>query len=127
MRLSWLLAALVLCAILAGLHIYGLAHFWYWRYRWFDTPMHILAGVITGVLIVSYFKSFRPITFLVIVAVVALGWELFEYIFKISTGQPNYIWDTSHDILNDALGAIAVYIVARFTVWRSPRSEISSV
>ncbi len=30
----------------------------------------------------------------------------------------NYVWDTALDILDDAIGAVLVYVVARFTIWK---------
>ncbi len=119
MRLPWLLTALVASAVLAGLHFNALAHFWYWKYRWLDTPMHLLGGAVLAIFAVALLRSFRPFTFLALMALAAVGWEVFEYVFGISTGQPNYLLDTVHDILNDAIGASFVYVVARFTVWRS--------
>ena len=119
MRLRWLLIALALSVMLLGIHLYALAHFWYWHYRWLDTPMHILAGMMMGAAIVGVLLRFRPRVYVLAIILGALGWELFEYVFGISTGQPDYVWDTIHDILNDFLGAIILYVLARYTVWRS--------
>lgn len=119
MRLPWLLVALALSFVLAGANLYALDNYLYWQYRWLDTPMHILAGIVMGAAVIGVLRKFRPYSYLVFIAVGAIGWEVFEYVFSLSTGQPNYVWDTLHDVLNDALGAILVYIIARFTIWRS--------
>ena len=119
MRLRWLLIALGLALVLLGIHLYALDNHLYWHYRWLDTPVHILAGAMMGAAVVGVVLKFRPYSYLFAIAVGALGWELFENVFGISTGQPNYVWDTLHDILNDALGAVALYVLARFTIWRS--------
>jgi len=119
MRLHWLLGALALSLLLLGIHLYALDHYLYWYYRWLDTPVHILGGAMMGAAVVGVLRRFRPYSYVLAIAVGALGWELFEYYFGISTGQPNYVWDTAHDILNDTLGATALYILARYTVWRS--------
>lgn len=119
MRLRWLLIALGLSLVLLGMHLYAIEHYLYWYYRWLDTPMHILAGAMMGAAVVGVLLRFRPYAYIAAIIVGALGWEYFEYIFKISTGQPDYVWDTIHDILNDVLGATVMYIIARFTVWRS--------
>jgi hypothetical protein len=119
MRLRWLFIALGLAALLLAIHLYALEHFLYWYYRWLDTPMHILAGAMMGAAVIGVLLKFRPYSYIVAILVGALGWELFEYIFGISTGQPDYVLDTFHDILNDFAGAIIIYIIARYTVWRS--------
>jgi hypothetical protein len=119
MRLRWLLIAFVLALVLLGVHLYALDNFLYWYYRWLDTPMHILAGAMMGAAIIGVLLKFRPYAYIGAILVGALGWELFEYHFGISTGQPDYVLDTFHDVLNDLVGAIIMYLIARFTVWRS--------
>jgi hypothetical protein len=119
MRLHWLLIALGLSAVLLIVHLYALEHHLYFYYRWFDTPMHILAGAMMGAAVIGVLLRFRPYSYMLAIAIGAIGWEVFEYAFGLSTGQPDYVWDTLHDILNDVLGAVAIYIIARYTVWRS--------
>ncbi|KND49989.1 MAG: putative membrane protein (4 TMH) [Parcubacteria bacterium C7867-008] len=119
MRLRWLLGTLLLALILLGVHLYALQNYLYWYYRWLDTPVHILGGTMMGAFIVGVFIKYRPYTYLLGIALGAIGWELFEYYFGISTGQTRYVWDTLHDILNDVIGAVALYVLARFTIWRS--------
>jgi uncharacterized membrane protein YeaQ/YmgE (transglycosylase-associated protein family) len=119
MRLRWLITAFLLSLLLAGLHFYALANHLYWYYRWFDTPMHLIAGVMIGTIAVGILLRFRPYSYMGFIALGAIGWEVFEYSFGLSTGQPNYVWDTLHDILNDVIGGVIVYVIARFTIWRS--------
>lgn len=121
MRLTWLLSALALSALLAAAHIYGVEHFLYWKYRWFDTPMHMLGGAAIGTFAIALIGPvWRPWTYLGVIAVVAFGWELFEALAGISVlPGVDYTWDTAHDILNDVIGATAVYAVARFTAWKT--------
>jgi hypothetical protein len=120
MRFHWLLATFVLALLLAALHFWGLVHFWYWKYDLFDIVMHLLGGAVVGAFSVALLGKFRPYTYLALIILVAFSWEFFEY--KVGIAVPpgvNYAWDTAHDVLNDALGAIVVYAVARYTVWRS--------
>ncbi len=119
MRLRWLLSAFGLATLLLAVHLYALQYYLYWYYRWLDTPIHILAGAMMGAAVIGVLLKFRPYSYLLAIAIGSLGWEWFEYLFGLSTGQPNYIWDTLHDILNDGLGAASIYILARYTVWRS--------
>lgn len=118
MRLRWLLGALVLSILLLVLHLLGLEHFWYWAYWWFDIPMHILGGAAGGALLVGLSPTFRPRSYLAIMAAIAIGWEAMEYASGITRYAPNYLFDTFHDILDDTLGAVLVYVGARFTIWR---------
>jgi len=113
----WLIAALIAVSLLAGLHFWALADFWYWKYRWFDTPMHILGGAAIGIFAVSLLRSYRPFFYLAIILAASLGWELFEYSAGVTRPGIDYDWDTAHDLLNDAIGAILVYVIARFTLW----------
>ncbi|MFZ1987770.1 MAG: hypothetical protein WAV21_01915 [Minisyncoccia bacterium] len=124
MYLRWLLAALFASSLLAGLHMWALTDFIYWRYRWFDTVMHLLGGITIGIFAVALLRSYRPFAFVLVVATIAIAWEIFEASIGIAVFPGvNYTWDTAHDILNDTLGAVLVYIVARYTLWR-PVSEI---
>jgi hypothetical protein len=120
MRLTPLLVALFLAALLACAHIYAVEHYLYWEYRWFDIPMHMLGGATLGCLALGLFGKYRPIGYLLFIAAAAAAWEGFEYIFGITgVSANNYVWDTAHDVLNDAVGAAFVYVVARYTVWRT--------
>jgi|CXWL01.1.fsa_nt_gi hypothetical protein len=118
MNMRWLIGALILVSTLAVVHAYATTHFSYWYYPWLDIPVHILGGASIAVLIIAISGVYKSSVFWGTLLLVALGWELFEYIFAISTGQPNYWFDTLHDILNDLIGAGIVYVVARVSVWR---------
>lgn len=118
LRIHWLLAALFSAGILLAAHIYALDTHLYYTYRWLDIPMHMLGGLTVGLLAIAFFDIRRPRAFLALVLAVAIGWEIFEYIFSISTGQPDYWFDTIHDIVNDMVGGIVAYALARYTVWR---------
>ncbi|MBU6323586.1 MAG: hypothetical protein KGI41_03795 [Patescibacteria group bacterium] len=116
-RLRWLFAALSLAALLAGLEGWAVADHLYWRYVWSDTVMHFLGGMMSGSLAVGLLRTFRPLRFILVVAVIAFGWEAYE----IAIGTPhalNYAFDTSLDLLMDALGALLIYAIARRTIWR---------
>ena len=119
MRRPWLFGALLLSILLLTLHLLALAHYWYWVYWWFDVMMHLLGGVTLGVFFVALSRTPRPLLYLVLTAVCFVGWEVIEYVGGISRNEPNFTFDTAHDLLDDVLGATAVYALARFSVWRS--------
>ena len=119
MNIKWLLSALVLACALAIAHRYALAHFLYWEYRWIDIPMHMLGGVVIATFSIGLLGTYRPYLLLAVIASVFIGWEIFEYIAKISTGQPDYVFDTAHDIVNDFIGATVAFLVAKKSLWHS--------
>jgi hypothetical protein len=121
MRTYWLFGALVLVALLGALHIYGTVHFFYWKYDNFDILMHLLGGAAMGVIAIALFgPEWSPWRYLALATFASVGWEVFETTTGIAVFPGvNYAWDTAHDLLNDAVGAALVYVIARFTVWRS--------
>ena len=118
-RLPWLLTALAAALVVAALEQWALADFLYWRFVWFDTVMHFLGGLAIGLSLVALMTNrFRPIWFLVLMAGVAIGWEVFEVAIGV-TREANYVFDTALDLLMDTLGSLIAYSAARFTIWRS--------
>ncbi|MEK7132700.1 MAG: hypothetical protein AAB830_01480 [Patescibacteria group bacterium] len=114
--LRLLFAQLGVVAILAGLHIYGIIHFYYWRFHWFDLVSHLLAGLWAGLF--AYWLALKldkepNILFCVGVAF-SLGviWELFEFLTGV-TNLPAEILDTLKDLLMDTLGGLAGVLLAR--------------
>lgn len=118
MRLIWLLAALVCASVLSYLQHEALANFWYWDYPWFDTLMHFIGGLALSTFIIALLDKHRAFLFLAGMLAVAIGWELFELLIN-TQREANFAFDTSLDLLMDALGMTLGYVVARFTIWRS--------
>jgi hypothetical protein len=118
MRLSWLLAALVLSSLLAFLQHEALANLWYWRYLWFDTVMHFLGGLALASFGIALLDKHRALVFLAGMLAIAVGWELFELAIN-AEREANFAFDTSLDLLMDALGMSLAYLAARLTLWRS--------
>lgn len=115
--MSWLVVALFLCAALAVLNNWAIENHIFWLFVWFDVFMHFLGGVTLAVLAVGLLKKRRPIFFVVGLAVAFVAWEVFEYVFGVPR-EANYQFDTTLDVLMDTLGAVAVYVVARLSVWK---------
>ena len=114
-----LFAALLLTALLLALHLYALETYLYWYERWFDIPMHILGGVAVGAFLLAFIGSHRTLLYILGMVVVVVGWEVFEYIGSISTGQPDYWFDTTYDIFNGLFGSVLTLLIARVSPWRS--------
>ncbi len=118
MRISWLLIALIFSTALLGLQVWALNDYLYWRYVWFDVPMHFLGGLALGSFLVGFFPSRKSLIFLALTTCVFVGWEILEYMLGIAH-KSNYAFDTALDLLMGTLGALAAYSAARFTIWRS--------
>jgi peptidoglycan/LPS O-acetylase OafA/YrhL len=119
MNSRWLYVTLALAAVLATLHLYGIAHHTYWHYRWYDTPMHLIGGAMVGALLLTFVARPGPTTYLAGILAVAIAWEIFEFHFKISTGQIDYWYDTFHDIANGCMGGMFLYLFSEKNIWRS--------
>lgn len=117
MRFAWLLSALILAGILALLQHYALANLLYWYYPWFDTMMHFLGGLAVASFGVALLAKRRAFIFLGAMFGIAVGWELFE-LFINAEREANFAFDTSLDLLMDALGMIVTYFAARLSIWR---------
>ncbi len=113
-----LFIALILTALLLALHLYALETYFYWQHRWFDIPMHILAGASIGSFLLAFFSVRRAGLYFILMLGVGVGWEVFENINHISTGQPGYWFDTTKDIINDMIGASITFYVAKRSLWR---------
>lgn len=122
---------LVSLSILAGIHLIALKLFLYWRFLWFDIPMHILGGSVVVLGAFAFVELRLPLAkFLVkniwwtfgFVLTIMVGWELFE----LWAGIPildNYAKNTASDLISGFVGSIIGYIVARkmtnFNLWLS--------
>jgi hypothetical protein len=111
--------ALILAALLLALHLHALDGFLYWYYRWLDIPMHILGGAALGAFLLAFFNVRHALAYFFLMFVLVIGWEVFEFIGRISTGQADYWSDTLFDVGNGILGSLLPYLVARFSLWRS--------
>ncbi len=118
MRLAWFFTALIASLVLATVHYVALTEYLYWTYRWLDTPMHILGGFALASLLIAFLFKYRPLYFVAGMICISIGWEVFE--FALGLPQPSdYVLDTAHDLINDAIGAGIAFTLARYTLWRS--------
>lgn len=117
MRSRWLLAALILSAALAALHIWAMVDFLYWRHIWFDIPMHYLGGLTSAVFVIGFLLHKRPWITAALLLAIFIGWEVFEFVFGLPR-ESNYAFDTVIDLVMDTLGAASAYLVAKKTLWK---------
>ncbi|MEX0932373.1 MAG: hypothetical protein WDZ61_00565 [Parcubacteria group bacterium] len=123
---SLLLVAFALILALGILHFSAIFFYFYWTLWWFDTMMHFLGGLSIGMFIiwVSSKAGFlgvgipprgRAMTVvLILIAVIGVGWEVFEYIFNIAKStEDSYVLDTIADLVADMVGGFTAVIVGR--------------
>ncbi len=92
-------------------HVTGVLGDLYSRAIWFDVAPHFLSGIVTGsvvLFILHRFPQKNPFTFYILgVGAVLVGWEIFELAVGLYI-EPNYILDTTVDLLMGSAGAWVV-------------------
>lgn len=117
---SFFLIAIILC-----LHLLANTFYWYVSIPWFDMLMHTLGGVFLAFFAATLAPKFllknfslgNMLAILVVVFIVGLGWEAFEYIVQyVIKGSIRlaHIGDSISDMVCDMVGGvIGVYLVKR--------------
>lgn len=111
---------LVTLSTLAVVHIAATEFFFYWRYLWFDIPVHFLGGVCVALGIsvlpffrVHWFERFRkPLPYILLTLAVGVIWEVFEVFSGVVVIDETFIPDTVLDLTMDALGGYVGYGLA---------------
>ncbi len=107
--------------VLASAHIVALEFFLYWKYLWFDIPMHILGGlcVALGFSSLPFFHINLPtwcgtiISYTIVVFLVGIAWEVFEVVFDLVIFDETYNTDTFIDLCMDMLGGFIGYGIVK--------------
>jgi hypothetical protein len=97
--------------------IFEPAHLYY-EIRWLDIPMHIMGGFGVASLAAALYAYFdKPVSFwkiFLIYALVAVAWELYEYIHDLVTYTTWNGWlDTIKDFVDGFIGASIAYLFIR--------------
>ena len=109
----------VALALLGVLHAAAVAFFLYWTYPWLDIPMHALGGTVVALGFLVAHVALRHgageagfWTTLAFVLAVGTLWEIFELWGGINgPHEPDYIADTTLDVVMDLLGSVAGYFI----------------
>ena len=108
----------------AVLHKIALSFSLYWTVLWFDIPMHFMGGALMALitLFIIYDSKFfnfsvkKPIVVFVvalgITIIIGLSWELWELYMGFTNIYEDQV-DTAADLINDILGASAVYLYSK--------------
>lgn len=120
-RKEFLIIVCFVACILLALHLLALEFFFYWRLWWFDWLVHIVGGIVVGLVagvFVLFPKARVKTIFLTVVGAalcVSLFWELFEYNFGLTFVSSNYAFDTITDVIAGFIGGeIAANGIVRF-------------
>ncbi len=90
---------------------------WYWIFRWFDNPMHVLGGMFAGFLgLVAYAARtmrFNPPLWIGVGAALLIGiaWEFLERAYGLAGLDPIHRFDTIKDLINDMMGGVGSLLV----------------
>lgn len=110
--------AFILLAVVGVLNMTATLLHLYWTSRWFDKPIHFLAGVtvaMTAILLWQYYRktnyiNFRTAIKIAIISTLFIGllWEVYELYFEITffSDKSNYFRDTFLDLIMDTSGGI---------------------
>lgn len=109
---------LIASSVLATVHYLALQFFLYWRFWWFDLPVHLLGGAVValGFITLSVYMQALPRRYfslagvILFVILVALLWEYYEIAIGIPI-EANHELDTSLDLLLGVLGGLLGYVV----------------
>jgi hypothetical protein len=88
----------------------------YWIYRWFDLPMHFIGGALISWLSYIVYAWWRkdyniPWIYAVVFSFgLGLIWEVIEFYYKVAQLVPDYMLDSTKDILVDMVGGLVVYL-----------------
>lgn len=90
----------------------------YYEIPWLDIPMHVMGGfgITSLTLAIAAYKKKKMslISALIIYLVVAVGWEVYEFLGDvINTMKWNGWGDTLADTCNGAIGALVAYYLLK--------------
>lgn len=96
------------------------AYFLYWAWWWADIVMHFLGGLFVSGFVLWWLAYEVPVGLrgklprfaiaFIMVLVVGVSWEVFEYVTGMYN-ELNYSLDTTTDLATDVLGMLVAYLL----------------
>ena len=108
-----------LAACFSALHYFALRSDLYWYAPWLDVLMHTWGGflVIYGFIMLGSIGSgkFTLATWLLplLLILIMVAWEVFEYAFGLTVMDAYYVRDTTFDIICGAAGGWLAYLLTK--------------
>jgi hypothetical protein len=109
---------LITFSFLAVIHIIALELFLYWRFWWFDIPVHFIGGIVValGVFTLHDLRIVIPtrllqlVPVLLLVILVAMVWEVYEVLIGIPI-ESDAVLDVLTDLSMGILGGLVGYTI----------------
>jgi uncharacterized membrane protein YoaK (UPF0700 family) len=109
---------LISLSFLAVVHIIALELFLYWRFWWFDIPMHFIGGSVVALGLFTLrdlrlpipARYLRAVPVVLLVIVVAMMWEVYELFIGVPI-ENDYVVDTLTDLSMGILGGLVGYSI----------------
>lgn len=114
------LIAVIVIALHAGASYFS----WYWIFRWFDIPMHIMGGVFAGYagMVIYMFKTGRknPALWVPLLGALIVGilWELLEHAYGVAGLDAVNRFDTIKDVVDDMMGGVIALAIWDFFIYK---------
>lgn len=118
-----LFTSLLTVLLIAVFHFLSVKYYWYWTYRWIDIPVHIVGGFwvsLTALWValkvghidsIYGYKKRALVLMLISVLIVAILWEVFELMFKITYLNDIGYWsDSLGDGFNGLIGGSVAFL-----------------
>ena len=118
-----LFIAFVTILLIGIFHYFAIKYSWYWTYRWIDIPVHLVGGFwvsLTALWValrvkhidsILGYKKKALLVMLASVLIVAILWEIFELVFKITSLHSVGYWqDSLSDIFNSFVGGVVAFL-----------------
>ncbi|MEE8131579.1 MAG: hypothetical protein V3T98_00820 [Candidatus Paceibacterota bacterium] len=125
---------LILLLLILSFHTVALVNFWYWTFWWLDVVMHFLGGFWVALLFFNLnsklnflpINSLNSLTHKLItiilslgfVALIAVSWEFYEFLYDVFISIRGYPWvaqqgmaDTISDLFFGLLGGLIAAII----------------
>jgi hypothetical protein len=132
-RKQILYLSFILILIINFLHLWAIGNYFYWVYWWFDILMHFLGGLWVGITFLWTYTIFfrddllnRKKIFLmsfIMILLTIISWEIFELFIQNDLSDPNFLSDTSSDML---LGMIGGSVAYRYFVFNFIENKIQN-
>jgi len=111
----YFIPSFVVMLVVVAFHWLGSLQDFYSTVYWYDFPMHFMGGAWVALCTLwiistsqgSFLKKFLSIRNLMLfVFVFGIAWEFLEIALRFtSIHDAGYLWDTTHDLIMDVLGA----------------------
>jgi VanZ family protein len=114
-------------------YFYILQNDLFYFHDWLDTPLHLIGGFISALLIslILYFRTNNTDSFIFYYYIIwwslfiGVGWEYLEFYLKLHEPNPSLQPDTITDLLADFIGAVIGAIMVGVINFRTKKPSVN--